>query len=119
LQRPHHHRTAAVVVVTVAWRIVATTDHVDSGRVVVAAVAAGTTTTTSRIALSSYATTSRMDLEAEYPRREGPCRHDGYELFVGHEEDMGEGAAEEGSIDVSLGRAAVVKVTTLGAEELV
>lgn len=105
MQRPHHHRTVAVVV-TVAWRIVATTDHVDSGRVVVAAAAA--TTTTSRIALSSYATTSRMDLEAEYPRREGPCRHDGYELFIGHEEDMGEGAAEEGSIDVSLGRAAVV-----------
>ena len=105
MQRPHHHRTVAVVV-TVAWRIVATTDHVDSGRVVV--VAAAATTTTSRIALSSYATTSRMDLEAEYPRREGPCRHDGYELFIGHEEDMGEGAAEEGSIDVSLGRAAVV-----------
>ena len=106
MQRPHHHRTVAVVV-TVAWRIVATTDHVDSGRVVVVAAAAATTTT-SRIALSSYATTSRMDLEAEYPRREGPCRHDGYELFIGHEEDMGEGAAEEGSIDVSLGRAAVV-----------
>jgi len=64
----HHNHRIAAVVVAVAQRV-ATVNHIDSRR--------ATTAATSH-ALSGNATTRGMNLEAEYPWYESPCRHDWY-----------------------------------------